>query len=125
MARILLAEDDVGLQMIIQDYLEQRGHEVFAFPDGRSAAEQAERIQPNLVISDIQMPSVQGPQAYEFIQLLPGTVNTPIIFISGLPPAEVEKAVPKGPNVRFLSKPFDLAVLERLVRELLRAYPPL
>ncbi len=65
MTRILLAEDDDALRRMIRAILELDRYEVFAFPNGQLALQAFEQINPDLVVSDISMPIMNGFELLE------------------------------------------------------------
>ena len=60
MARILIVEDDRSLADTLATLLRSSGHDAHAIHDGRAALAEAARIAPDVVISDIGLPSIDG-----------------------------------------------------------------
>ena len=121
MAYILLADDDAAIVSLIQEHLEHGGHEVAAAYDGASAAEQARRRRPDLMIIDVNMPGLKGPEAFKSLDE-DLTRKTPAIFISGLPADQARKLtfLPLWSRGLLLHKPVDLAKLDAAIAELLK-----
>lgn len=84
MTRILLAEDDDMLRRMTRAILEINGYEVFAYPNGQAALEAFEQINPDLVVSDISMPILNGFQLLEAVRKLPSGSVVPFLFLSAL-----------------------------------------
>ncbi len=84
MTRILLAEDDDMLRRMTRAILEISGYEVFAYPNGQAALEAFEQINPDLVVSDISMPILNGFQLLEAVRKLPSGSVVPFLFLSAL-----------------------------------------
>jgi len=63
MSKILLVEDDSHQQLLYQEELSAEGYEVFCASTGKEAIEQAEKVQPDLVVMDISMPGMDGIEA--------------------------------------------------------------
>ncbi len=81
-AKILIVDDDQGSRDLYRALLAPFGHEVLEARDGKEGLEQAQRHKPDLVVSDILMPTMNG---YEFVSLLrkcPGMENVPVVFHS-------------------------------------------
>lgn len=81
-SKILIVDDDQGCRDLYRALLTPFGHEVLEARDGREGLEQARRHTPDLVVSDILMPTMNG---YEFVSALRKTDamrNVPIIFHS-------------------------------------------
>ena len=80
--RILIAEDDPTLRDNLQWMLELEGYEVFAASDGADAAAQAQIQRPDLVLTDVMMPQLDG---YGLIQALRSDMRTatvPVIMLT-------------------------------------------
>ena len=60
MARILIVEDDPDLAEALKILLRSSGHDAHAIHDGRRALTEAARLEPEVVISDIGLPSIDG-----------------------------------------------------------------
>lgn len=60
MARILIVEDNSDLALALTALLQWSGHEAHAIRDGGAALNAAERLSPDVVISDIELPSMDG-----------------------------------------------------------------
>lgn len=84
MARILLAEDNDSLRKMIRAILELDSHEVFAFANGQLALEAFEQVNPDLVISDISMPILDGFGLLEAVRKLHSGSVVPFLFLSAL-----------------------------------------
>jgi putative two-component system response regulator len=84
MTRILLAEDDDALRRMIRAILELDRYEVFAFPNGQLALESFEKVNPDLVVSDISMPILNGFGLLEAVRKLRSGSVVPFLFLSAL-----------------------------------------
>jgi CheY-like chemotaxis protein len=82
MARILLAEDDDMLRVMTRTILELGGHEVFAFPNGLRALEAFDTIHPDMLVSDVSMPLMDGFDLLDGIRSLESGKAVPFLFLS-------------------------------------------
>lgn len=80
--RILVADDDAAVRWFFQGLLEDAGAEVLEAPDGRAALEIARRTSPDLVITDILMPRLDGLSLSRELSRDPLLADTPVIFLS-------------------------------------------
>jgi CheY-like chemotaxis protein len=62
---ILIVDDDLGTRLSISDYLELSGYRVIAADNGQQALAMVEEFQPNLMVTDIMMPQMNG---YELVR---------------------------------------------------------
>ena len=80
MAIILIVEDRPIDRQLLATILRTRGHELVEASDGKEALDALKQISPDLVVSDILMPRLDG---YEFVRRMreiPGLAATPVIF---------------------------------------------
>ena len=82
MFKILLAEDDDFLRMTMKTLLELQGFQIFAYSDGQLALDAFPSVSPDMIISDINMPNLDGYGLLDGIrQLLEGEA-VPFLFLS-------------------------------------------
>jgi CheY-like chemotaxis protein len=119
MARILVAEDDVLLLGAIRDTLELGGYSVFGVTNGVQAMEAFSHFRPELIVTDVFMPEMDGFELYRRVRCgSPGTA-IPFIFISVRDVAQAVQQV-AGNNSTYLRKPFGPEELLETVRKFLR-----
>ena len=117
---VLLAEDNMANIMTIGDYLESHGYQVVVAHDGFSAIEQAEALQPNIILMDIQMPALDGLEAIRRLRALLRFTTTPIIALTALAmPGDRERCLAAGAN-EYMSKPVSLKGLVNKIKQLLQ-----
>lgn len=116
---ILVADDDLGTRLSVSDYLEILGYVVVTAEDGQKALETVGRYQPHLIVTDILMPRLDG---YEFIRQVrrqPAFRLLPVIFLTARTNTEERiRGYQLGCDA-YLPKPFELAELGAVVRNLL------
>lgn len=119
-ATVLVVDDDASVLEMISTCLRGDGYHVVAAGDARSALDSAERSHPDLVISDILMPDVDGFQFMgEYTRRFPHHL-TPFIFLSSLSDRySMVLGLDLGAD-DFLVKPVHLEVLKAKVRSLLQ-----
>ena len=81
MAHILVIEDDEQFRDILQQMLTRDAHQVTTAPDGSAALTLLKSIRPELIITDILMPKMDGIET--IMELLQSGTATPIIAMSG------------------------------------------
>ena len=119
MARILIAEDDSDLRLLVSLKLESAGHQVVSVADGSSAAHQCRVMRPDLVILDLMMPGMSGLEVCRFIRSDPELMNTPVILLTARAQA-ADIAAGKDAGVdEYLTKPFSPRELAGRVDSLL------
>ncbi|HYE12976.1 MAG TPA: sigma-54 dependent transcriptional regulator [Pyrinomonadaceae bacterium] len=114
-ARILVAEDEANLRLVIQKELQRMGHEVKAAPDGEAALKLLEESNVDVLLTDISMPRMDGMELLRRVHERP---NPPeVIMLTGH--ATVESAIEamKLGAYDYLSKPYRIAELDALVKQ--------
>jgi signal transduction histidine kinase len=116
---LLLAEDNMANILTIGEYLESHGYEVMNAQDGLQAIEMAEKINPKLILMDIQMPALDGLEAIRRLRKNPRFASTPIIALTALAmPGDRERCLEAGAN-EYMSKPVSLKALVKTMDDLL------
>lgn len=104
--KIVLAEDNSTLSLLLKFRLEKEGYEILIAVDGKEAIEKIESHKPDLILTDIMMPFVSGLEVVSFVRN-DLKIQTPIIVFSAAGQEEmVLKAFNLGAN-DFMGKPFS------------------
>ncbi|TVP68368.1 MAG: DNA-binding response regulator [Leptolyngbya sp. LCM1.Bin17] len=116
---ILIAEDDAGTRLSICDYLELEGYSVVMATDGKMALQQVFDYQPQLVITDVGMPQLDGYALVQGVRQHPAFRLMPVIFLTAHNHMQDRiKGYQMGCDA-YLPKPFELQELGAVVRNLL------
>ena len=115
--KILIAEDDPIMLMLLQHHLAKENYTLSTHSDAREALQALDTFDPNLIITDIVMPFTSG---LELISIIRSTgLKTPILVLSAMDQeTTVLEALSLGAN-DFITKPFDGAELAMRVKKLL------
>jgi PAS domain S-box-containing protein len=116
--RILFIEDSVEILNLMRIELGELGFDVLTASDARTGLEMAYGQRPEVIVSDIKMPGMDG---YEFVRRLrdaPELSAIPVIALTGFGmPQDVEKALAAG-YTAHLCKPVEIDQLASLIRKL-------
>lgn len=116
--QVLIAEDDLQLGFIIRDSLEEEGFEVAHCPDGNSAWEEFQRLQPDICLLDVNMPCRDGFSLAKKIRQKTDVV--PIIFLTAKwMQGDKIKGFQSGAD-DYITKPFDMEELLSRMQVFLR-----
>ena len=118
-ARILVVDDQRSNVEMMAGVLKARGYSVCTAFDGQEALEQVREIYPDLVVSDILMPGIDGYDLCRRLRSAPETALLPVILVTSLDVQERIKGLEAGAD-DFLSKPVNWEELFARVRSLLR-----
>jgi two-component system chemotaxis response regulator CheY len=113
-SQVLIVEDDAATRRLYKFLLTNGGYEVLEAEDGVAALEQLARNHCELVITDMNMPRMDGMELIQAIRRDYADVYVILITAFGTPDTE-KQALRIGAN-DYLAKPFDFEELERRVR---------
>lgn len=115
---ILLVEDDLVSAAIVEEYLHEAGYEVVSVSDGADALMELGRRKFNLLILDINIPTLNGLKLFEI--MMQKGIETPAVFITGINGSEVESRSLEMGAAGFLRKPVRKEVLLPRIRSILQ-----
>jgi CheY-like chemotaxis protein len=117
---ILQVEDNEGNGELVVDYLTSVGYDVVWARSGAEALELAPKVQPALILMDIQMPDMDGLEATRRFRAEPALSSVPIIALTGLAmPGDRERCLRAGAS-DYMTKPVSLVALRTTIAEWLR-----
>jgi diguanylate cyclase (GGDEF)-like protein len=120
MATILVADDNRANREALAALLESAGHTVVRAVDGREALAHAQEAPPDLVISDVLMPMMDGYELARRLRAEPATAGAAVMFYTAYFGGEDAQALAQAHGVsRVLLKPSDNAEILRQVEALL------
>jgi PAS domain S-box-containing protein len=121
--RVLLIEDSEDIVFLLRVELEDRGHTVFSAPDGRAGIELARSQRPDLIISDLKMPGLDGFEVIRAIRGDPALRATPAIALTGFGGrSDSDRALAAGFDA-CLTKPAEISELLVLIQTLTKQAP--
>ena len=115
---ILIMDDDLAMQTVLEIALREAGYQVILANDGQEGIDKIRRLKPNLVVSDIMMPQMDGVEAFHLIKEQLQDDGIPIFIMTALnrkpwfADMEADGAV-------IIQKPFEVDQFVRLVNDML------
>lgn len=79
----LVVDDSMLIRHTVCRFLEERGFTVESVTNGLEAVEALKRVQPDLVVTDMQMPKMDGSQLITVLKSNPATANVPVVIVAG------------------------------------------
>jgi PAS domain S-box-containing protein len=116
--RLLVVEDSSDVLLLIRQELEWNGYQVYAAKNGSAALEIAKRELPDLIISDIKMPEIDGYQLIRMVREVPELAKVPAIAMTGF---GMERDIEMARSVGYsahLVKPIDMDQMNQLIQQL-------
>ncbi len=121
-ARILLIDDEKDFCFFTGTNLEQTGdYEVMTTTRGREGIDLAREKRPDLILLDINMPEMSGPEVAEILFSDPRTKEIPVIFLTAVITKEEvgSETVGRIGGRRFIAKPVDVESLSGCIKDVL------
>ena len=118
--KILYVEDEPDIQMIAQIALRDIGGFILeTCSSGAEAIEKAEAFTPDLILLDVMMPGMDGPDTLNELRKLATTAVTPVIFMTAKVQPQVVQHYKDLGAVDVISKPFDPMNLANQIRTIM------
>ncbi|MGD1922285.1 MAG: response regulator transcription factor [Pleurocapsa sp.] len=111
MKKILIVDDDSILRKVLQNSLEQKGYQVVSVDSGKSALIQFSQDVPDIIISDVSMPEMNGFEFCRQLRSQPSGKLIPFIFLSAK--NDLDDRI-QGHTIgadSYLTKPFEMKEL--------------
>lgn len=120
--KIMLIDDDRDLCHLTKLILTKYGYDVAVALDAAAGLQYARHYAPNLILMDVMMPGVGGPDAVKIIQTDPQLKGVPIVFLTALLTGqendrENQEFNVGGSNYPALGKPFEIEGLLNIVQK--------
>lgn len=118
--RILYVEDDPDIREVAELALvDVGGFEVCLCESGAQAVAQVDGFAPDLILLDVMMPAMDGPETLRALKKRPGGLKVPVVFMTArLQPSEQASYLALG-AIGVIPKPFDPMTLANEIRTLM------
>ena len=117
--RILIADDEPDIRLVLRTRLELDGFTVLEASDGAEAVRMAQDEKPDLIVLDVMMPEMDGVEVCNRLRASFDTRNIPVIMLTARAGRDDKMSgLTKGAN-DYITKPFDLQELSQRVRNTL------
>ena len=119
---ILVVDDSMLIRHTVCRFLEERGFNVESATNGLEALEMLNSIQPDIIITDLQMPKMDGPHLIDVLKSRPETAAIPIVILAGKQQPSENQTENRARFVIF--KDIDLeAQLQQALETVLHLHP--
>jgi two-component system chemotaxis response regulator CheY len=120
MRQILTVDDSASIRQMVGFTLTKAGYEVTEAVDGRDGLAKAGQHKADLIVTDLNMPNMDGIEMITAIRKLPGYGFTPILMLTTESQAEKKNDGRKAGATGWIVKPFNadqlIAVVQKLVK---------
>jgi len=121
--KVLIVDDEVEVAQIIRKKLEEDGFEVMLSHTGRDGLIQARAHLPDIVLMDIVLPDMDGPEVVKELHGHSATFRIPVVFLSGIieeePVDGCNEIAISGRVYKAIGKPFQYGDLKEAVDRML------
>lgn len=114
--KILAVDDELSIRLLLENFLSQ-DYDVISMANGQDALCWLEGNLPDLIISDIQMPSMEGYEFLTRVRQRGFTKHTPVIMLSAKAESKERVKCYRLGAQDYLTKPFNPEELEELVKK--------
>ena len=118
-SKILVADDSATVRQVIKKFLDGEGYEIVTTTDSANVVDLIDEISPDLVISDIMMPGMDGYTFLRHIRKEQKRVSLPVIIMSTKKRETMESLFISYGISGYLQKPFDKEQLVALIKKAL------
>lgn len=115
--RILVVDDQSGVRLLLQEYLEKQGFNVQCAADGQTALAMARHDPPDLILLDIMMPGIDGWETLTRLKRDPETAGIPVIIFTAREHARGHQKSTEMGAADYFRKPFEPDELIELVEK--------
>ncbi|HEY6784118.1 MAG TPA: ATPase, T2SS/T4P/T4SS family [Gemmatimonadales bacterium] len=109
--KVLLVDDEDSLRKVMKDLLERDGYDVAEARDGVQALDQVDRVGPDIIVLDLNLPGLDGYGVLSHLRSRPATAGIPVIVLTAKGDEDNEVRVFELGADDFLTKPFRARAL--------------
>jgi len=120
MKKILAVDDSASVRQMVSFTLRNAGYEVVDAVDGKDGLAKAANNKFDMIITDLNMPNVDGIQLINGLRRLPGYSFVPILMLTTESQAEKKDAGRKAGATGWIVKPFNAEQLITVLQKLLK-----
>jgi CheY-like chemotaxis protein len=119
--RILVADDNLQIRMLVKAALRPLGCEIAEAVDGEEALERAVTDPPDLLLLDVTMPKLDGFEVLAFLRRRPGTASIKVVMLTtAAQKADLQRGIELGCD-EYVVKPFEPRALREAVERVMAA----
>ncbi|HBF31703.1 response regulator [Rhizobium sp.] len=118
-ANILTVDDSASIRMTTKIALTNAGYKVTEAVDGLDGLNKAKSAQFDLIVTDLNMPNMNGLAMIEALRKSPAHTGIPIIFLTTESDADMKNRAKAAGATGWITKPFDADQLVKIARKVL------
>ena len=114
----MVVDDERDIRDVLSSFLEEKGYEVILASNGEEALELVERVNPQVILLDVNMPGIDGIETCRRLKAAEKSRSIPIIMITAFQDREIEAYLEGADD--FVVKPFNMVEISFRVESMLR-----
>jgi two-component system chemotaxis response regulator CheY len=118
-AKILTVDDSASIRLTTRVTLSNAGYEITEAVDGLDGLSKLQAGQFDLVITDLNMPNMDGLTMIRELRKLPAHMGVPVIFLTTESDGEIKQQAKAAGATGWLTKPFDPESLVKIAKKVL------
>ncbi len=118
-ANILTVDDSASIRMTTRITLTNAGYNVTEAVDGADGLQKIKSGSFDLIVTDLNMPNMDGLTMIRSLRQLPAYMGTPVIFLTTESDGEIKQQAKAAGATGWLTKPFDAENLTKIARKVL------
>ena len=119
---VMLIDDETLWLDLIQEALADEEYQVITASSGEAALKKLQRKKPDLILSDVRMPDLNGFDLFEKVRSNPKLKSVPYVFMSSIDDYDARRTARKLGADDYLEKPFDAEGIKSIVLDLLMRF---
>lgn len=117
--KIFIVDDDIAMVRLYEMHMRRANLASYCFQNGQSAMQSIEKIAPDLIILDFDLPDIKGLELIHLIRAIESLKETPIITVTGQGKVGLKNDLLAAGAREVYTKPFSPALLLKAVQGLL------
>ncbi|GKV69133.1 response regulator [Sporosarcina sp. NCCP-2716] len=118
MKKLLIADDQAGIRMLLSEVFKNEGYETILASNGEEAVQKLQTSKPDCILLDMKMPGLNGEEILQEIKSR--CPDFPVILMSAYDKAETSAADSDVQADHYFTKPFDIHDLRRTISKLMQ-----
>ena len=119
--KALVIDDNANNLMLEKDLLEVAGFAVFTAETAADGIDIAKKEKPDIIIMDVRLPDMRGPEAARILRQDKETSDIPIVFVTASVLAEGREEINVIPNNRFIGKPINTRTFAKEISDFIES----
>lgn len=116
MKKILIADDEPHVSLILKQFLERAGYQVHTVLNGEQALAEITNRAPDIIITDVQMPKINGIQLCEMIYHTMPHHQILIIMMTSRTDSAIRSWIETYPQIELMEKPLSMRRLAAYIK---------